>query len=31
VEIKARRSGEVTLVNLKEAPERIMAMIAAEA
>jgi len=31
VEIKARRSGEVTLVNLKEAPERIMAMISAEA
>jgi prolyl-tRNA synthetase len=31
VEIKARRSGEVTLVNFKEAPERIIAMIAAEA
>jgi len=31
VEIKQRRSGEVTLVNLKEAPERIMAMISAEA
>jgi len=31
VEIKARSSGEVTLVNLKEASERIMAMISAEA
>jgi len=31
VEIKARRSGEITLVDLKEAPERIMAMICAEA
>jgi prolyl-tRNA synthetase len=30
VEIKARRSGEVTLVALQEAPERITAMIAAE-
>jgi len=31
VEIKARRSGEVTLVNLKDASERIMTMISAEA
>jgi prolyl-tRNA synthetase len=31
VEIKARGSGEVTLVDLKEVPERIMAMISAEA
>jgi prolyl-tRNA synthetase len=31
VEIKARGSGEVTLVNLKDASERIMAMISAEA
>jgi prolyl-tRNA synthetase len=31
VEIKTRGSGEVTLVNLKEASERIMAMISAEA
>jgi prolyl-tRNA synthetase len=31
VEIKARRSGEITLVDLKEAPERVMTMIFAEA
>jgi len=31
VEIKQRGSGEVTLVNIKEASERIMAMISAEA
>jgi len=31
VEIKARRSGEITVVDLKEAPERVMAMIFAEA
>jgi prolyl-tRNA synthetase len=31
VEIKARRSGEITVVDLKEAPERVMAMISAEA
>jgi prolyl-tRNA synthetase len=31
VEIKARSSGEVTLVNLKDASERIKAMISAEA
>jgi prolyl-tRNA synthetase len=31
IEIKERRSGEVTLINLKEASERIMAMISVEA